>query len=386
MKILVTTGNWNAALVVMKSLARKGHQIYLLDHDEYCAGFRSKYCSMGIVNPPESDKTVYVESLLTLLRNGKFDVLIPMSDHTTEFLSEERDRIPPHVRMLLPSKELIALARFKDKSYRFMLENNIPIPRTHFPQSAEDVERLADQLPYPCVVKKPRGSANRGNAYFTGKNGLVEYYRRLEEKDRWPVIQQYLDGDFCGFTAVVSEGEILDCFMYTAKQEYALNGTPPYGESTTDKKFFELVQRLIRLLKWHGAINLDFIKTGDGTFHFLEINPRLPGSLDFIDAAGLDFPALYLDLALGRADRTFKGFSYKPGLKFRFVLPLEMIYTLRNKRHLSKLLLNFFNPSLKTDIPWGDPQLLLWKLRHVWWYWRAKKHLLPLSEYSTDWI
>ncbi len=373
--MLVTSGSWNAALVVMKSLARRGCQVYLLDSDPYCAGFRSRYCSGGIIAPRESNKEIYVDALVKILSAQKFDLLVPMSDHTTEFLSEERDCITRYTHMLLPSRELIALARFKDKAYRFMQENGIAIPKTYFPRSLEDVARMAQNVSYPCVVKKLRGSANSGNSYFSGKQGLEDYYRNLKKEDLWPVIQEFIRGDFYGVTAIAHDGEIQDCFMYTARQEYALSGTPPYGKSVVDADLFGIAQKLIRLLKWNGAINLDFLKDKDGGFKFLEINPRLPGSMDFIYAAGLDFPSLYLDLAFGKADTKFKGFAYKPGMKFRFVLPLELIYTLKNKKHLSKLLFSFLDSRLTTDLPWNDPKLLLWKLRHVWWYWRAQKHL-----------
>lgn len=384
MKILVTTGSWNASLIVMKSLAQRGCQVYLLDSDPLCAGFHSRFCAGGIVTPKESDQKGYADFVLKTIQDGEFDLLIPMSDHTTEFLSEERDRITAYTRMLLPSRELISLARFKDKAYRFMLDSHIPIPKTYFPRSIEDVERLTGTITYPVVVKKPRGSANRGNAYFHDPRGLVEYYRQLTEEDRWPVIQEFVHGDFYGFTGLVRDGEIRNGFMYQAPQEYALSGTPPYGTSITDEDFYRQIEKIVRLLRWNGVINLDFLKDKDGIFNFLEINPRLPGSLDFAYAAGVDFPSLYLDMALGKPDQEAGPRGYKPGIKFRFVLPLEAIYTLRNKKHLPNFLLNFFDRSFKTDLPWDDPGLFIWKLRHVWWYWRAKRHQVNILDNSAE--
>ena len=265
-----------------------------------------------------------------------------------------------------------------------MLKNHIDIPKTYFPQSFEDVERLSETVSYPCVVKKPRGSANRGNAYFYNKTGLAEYFRNLKQEDLWPVIQDFVEGDFYGLTAIVNGGEILDCFMYKARQKYAYYGTPPYGVSVNDMDFFNVAQRLIRLLKWHGVINLDFLKDKDGKFKFLEINPRLPGSLDFAYAMGIDFPSLYTDLAFGKVNTSFQGARYKAGIKFRFILPLEFVYTLRNRKHLPALFFNFLDPFTKTDLPWGDPKLFFWKLRHVFWYWRSKKHLQGVFENGAE--
>ena len=71
MKILVTSGSWNAALIVMKSLARKGCQVYLLDSDQYCAGFRSKYCSGSFIVPEESHKDEYLDAVAAKKRHEK---------------------------------------------------------------------------------------------------------------------------------------------------------------------------------------------------------------------------------------------------------------------------------------------------------------------------
>src|SRR5690242_15635973 len=119
MKILITTGSWSASLVVMESLAKQGHEIYLLDHDIYSAGFHSKYCKGGILCLDEVNGEEYVDCVAGIVRSGRFDLLIPMSDFSTEFLSAHRERILPYVKMLLPSKELIELARYKDQTYRF---------------------------------------------------------------------------------------------------------------------------------------------------------------------------------------------------------------------------------------------------------------------------
>jgi predicted ATP-grasp superfamily ATP-dependent carboligase len=384
MKILVSTGSWNAALIVTKSLSQKGCQVYLLDSDPLCAGFFSKYCAGSFVTPQERDKSAYLDTVLKIISTEKFDLLIPISDRTTEYFSQERERIESHTRLFLPAQDLITLACLKDKTYRFMLDHEITIPKTYFPESIEDVEHLVKGISFPCIVKKPRGSGNNGNTYFSSSKGLVDHYRKLEEEDRWPVIQEFVEGDFYGFTAVVHEGEILDCFMYTTRQEYALNGPPPYGVSVIDEELFTICQRLIRLLKWNGAISFDFLKDKQRRFNFLEINPRLPGSLDFAYRLGVDFPAQYLDLALGKAKAGFQGFSYKPGVKFHFTLPSGIVYHLRNKRSFLKVLISIFlYPFEQSDLPWDDPKLFVWKLKHLWWFWREKKYLAHDFNNST---
>ena len=372
MKILITTGSWSAPLVIMESLAKQGHDIYLLDNDPYCAGFHSKYCKQGIVSPNESKGSVYVDAIENIVRSEPFDLLIPAGDLSTEFLSAQREKILPHVKMLLPSKELIELARFKDRTYQFALANGIKIPKTHFPQLLDDVKRLIPGLTFPCVVKKPRGTANKGNAYLNNAEELLSYYEFLSPEDGWPVIQEFIKGDFYGILAIADQGEILDCVMFKSHQKYSLSGTAAYCCSVVDEKFLNTAQKFIKLLNWTGAINIDFLKDRDGDFKLLEINPRLSGTLGFACQLGVDLPVIYLALARGQTVKKFEGVRYRPDVMFRFVLPAEIIFAFNQKRYLWQLFANFFNFNMKTDIPWNDFRLLVWKLRHLRWYWQGK--------------
>lgn len=49
-----------------------------------------------------------------------------------------------------------------------------------------------------------------------------------------------------------------------------------------------------------GCVNYEFIRTEDGTYHFLECNPRFSGGTAFSAAAGLDMVKLHLDVFAGR--------------------------------------------------------------------------------------
>ncbi len=377
MKILITTGSWSASLVVMESLAKQGHDIYLLDHDIYSAGFHSRYCKGGILCIEEINGDEYADSVAGIVKSGRFDLLIPMSDFSTEHLSVHREHIVPYVKMLLPSKELIQVARLKDKTYRFALEKDIEIPRTYFPKSLKDVKRCVQKAAFPCVVKKARGTANKGNTYFYDQRSLLRHYERLNAENEWPVIQEFVYGEFYGFLGVAQEGELLDCIMFKTDQKYTLQGTAPYCVSIMDEGFLKTAQRIIKLLNWTGAINMDFLRDRKGVIRLLEINPRLSGSAGFAYNLGVDLPAVYVDLARGRIVKKFKSINYKPGIVFRSVLSSELMMALNDKKYAMNLFTNFLNLTMRTDIPWDDPNLLAWKLRHVWWYWRDANHVKP---------
>jgi predicted ATP-grasp superfamily ATP-dependent carboligase len=372
MKILITTGSWNASLVVMESLAKQGHDIYLLDCDIYSAGFHSKYCKGGILCVDEINPQEYVDAVVAIVKSGRFDLLIPMSDFSTEHLSISRERILPYVKMLLPSKRLIRVAGQKDETYRFAQENDIGIPRTYFPQSLKDVTRCVQRAVFPCVVKKTR----RGNTYFYDKWNLLRYYEELTPEDEWPVFQEFVYGEFYGFLGVAQEGELLDCFMFKTDQKHSLQGTPPYCTSIADEEFLETARRIVKLLNWTGAISMDFLKDRRGAIQLLGINPRLSGLTCFAYKLGVDLPAVYADLARGRTNK-FTAIHYKPDVVFRSVISSEWKAALENKKEAMRLFIHSFKFNVVTDIPWDDPALLVWKLRHMRWYWQDGRHLKP---------
>jgi predicted ATP-grasp superfamily ATP-dependent carboligase len=368
MNILITPGTWTASLTIMESLSRKGHNVFLVDHDSYCVGFRSKHCKKGIVVPHETNSEAYLKAIENIVETRNFDLLIPTGDLSTEIISANRERLLPYVRLLLPPAELVELARYKDRAYEFALKNDILIPKTYFPKSLRDVESIAQYLIFPCVVKKPRGTANKGNTYFDDRESLIRDYRNLVSEDGWPVIQEYIKGDFYGFLAVAYQGEVLDGLMYKTFQQYTTGGMPPYCWSVTDTALIETAKRIVKKLKWTGAINIDFLRGEDGRLRMLEINPRLSGSLTFAHHLGVDLTGTYLALALGVPKKSPIVPSYKPNAIFRYFLPSEIIYVINKKASFFKMFLNFFNFKMKTDITWSDPGLITSHLWHVWWY------------------
>lgn len=368
----------------MESLAKCGHNISVLDEDPHSAAFRSKYCSEGIVTDSELDSESYMASVLRTVQSRKFDLLIPISDRVTALLSDHRESISDYVDMLLPSKSLMQLAVHKDRTYAFANENGIAIPETFFPHSINDAVDYSRRGPFPCVVKKARGTANKGNSYFYRPEDLIAHYKTLDPQNGWPVIQKFVEGDFYGFLAVAYQGELLDCLMFKATQYYSSQGTSLYCISIFDSEFLNTARRIVKTLSWTGAINLDFIKCLDGKIRLLEINPRLSGSVTFAYSLGVDLPRIYLELAQGKFP-TFKHIDYRTGVTFRYILPLEIMFTLQHKRHLPKLFANFFKIGIKDDINWRDPHLLLWKLKHVWWHWRdANRNQIVAEDFSPQ--
>ena len=361
-RILLTTARWTSARAILESLGKRGHEIFLIDSNPLAASFSSKYCTKSFVCPDVADKENYVNFALDVMKKEKIDLFIPISDLDTEYFSEIREEVERYTRLMLASKELIELARNKDKTYRFCQERGFAIPRTYFPSSLEEVKQFAEKLSFPCLAKFPKGTGNEGNVYFQKKEWLLGFYKNLVEKPLWPVIQEFVHGDVAGFSAVCDRGKVLTHFMLQIEYKHS-TAAPAVAYSSTDPNLLAVSKRLIKELGWTGAINLDFIKGSNEEYKLMEINPRFGGSICLAYRFGIDLPFVIYCLAFGEPLPSYKT-DYEDGRMLRSLFPTELVYCVKDRRHIPALFTNFFVSGSIIDINWDDPKLVLAMVRN----------------------
>lgn len=368
MNILITTAEWKSALTCMRSLAKDGHKISLISSDQHTPSLYSKFCSEKIISPYENRKEEYLKFILSLIRKNRFDLLIPISDLCNEYFSDIQDALSKYVKILLPSKEAMEITRNKDKTYRFAYENNIPIPKTYFLNNLAEVEILAKEICFPCVIKESKGTGGSGNTYVNNKEELTLFFGNLSKNPKnWPVVQEFVQGRSCGFTAVCNKGNIVNFFMFELLRQFPKKGgITVYARSIFDVKAFEASKDLVKKLLWTGPIDLDFFIVKNRGPLLLEINPRFSGTIQFAYSCGVDLPLKYLELILGRKSIA-KQKKYKTGVYYRNVFPEEIKSCIENKKYIPGFFINFLNPNMRYDFSLADHNLLLWQLRNIKW-------------------
>ena len=367
LNILITSATWKSALTCMRSLAKKGHSISLISSSLYTPSLYSKFCKEKIVSPNEKDKTVYLEFINKLVCSGKYDLLIPISDLCIEYFSEIREELVKNIKIVLPAKKCIDLARNKANTYRFAIENNIPIPRTYFPKSVSDVEKISKEIGFPCVVKEVNGTGGSGNSYINNKRDLISLFKESTPGNNWPVVQEFINGKFFGFTAVCNKGELLDYFMYEVlKQSPETGGITVIARSIHDERILALSKKLIEKLSWNGAIDLDIFQTAKGETILLEINPRLSGAIQFAYACKVDLPLKYMKLAFNDNGEV-GAMQYKTGIYYQGIFTEWVNVCQKNKKNISTFLKNIILRRNHYDFSLLDPKLLFWQLKQAKW-------------------
>jgi len=361
MKVLVTDGDTRHALAIVRSLGKRGMSVTMASARKITSlTFYSKYCSYRLVYPSPNKPEEFINFLLESVKKEHYDVLLPVRGFTFPLISQRQSEFKPYVNLAVVNYESMKLASNKKLTFEFAEKMRIPIPKTFFPTESSQIEDIAAKVEYPLVIKPPIGSGSRGIRYINSKIELISKYRVSKKginfsEENLPIIQEYIPGQGYGFFALFNNGEPRAIFMHKRIREYPITGGPSaVAESIYNSDLRELGLKILRALNWHGVAMVEFkLDSRDNKFKLMEINPKFWGSLNLSIASGVDFP--YLTCKLATEGDITPVFSYKTGLKFRWIFPEDFMHLIANPMSFTQFFKDFFDKNVHHEFSLDDP-------------------------------
>lgn len=323
--VLVTDGDQRAALAVVRSLGRAGYKVHTCSVRPSSIAGASRFSSGNYkVADPLRHSESFLSDLEQLVAATRADVLLPMSEAALLVVLPNRNRFD----CAIPFAAASAFDQVCDK--RRVLEtarrHGVAVPGQTEIVKASDILRLNDDLQFPLVLKPSRSVAGKegkrirvGVAYATNAQNLREELKRIP-CDAYPVlVQQRIDGPGFGISVLVWDGELVAAFAHQRIRE-----KPPSGGVSVlresiplDQKLLSQSLALLRDFNWKGVAMVEYKLDADsGVPYLLEINGRFWGSLQLAIDAGVDFPNLLVQLALGANPDPVT--TYKTGIRSRW--------------------------------------------------------------------
>lgn len=354
MKIFVTDGAERPALAIVRALGRHGATVLVGADQPVSLASSSRYCARHVTYPsPYRDREAFERFLVDFTARERVDVMLPVTDVSTHSVCRIQDALSRHVALAVPGLDAFDFVSDKGRLLECAKQNGLPLPLTHFVERAAGLSAVIDRVQYPAVVKPIRSrfptsdgwlSANVHYAY--SKEELQHLYRSTEYLISYPsLIQERVVGPGIGAFFLFDRGELVVEFAHRRLRE-----KPPSGgasvlcESTAvDPKLRDFAVRMLGSIGWHGVAMMEYKqdrRTGD--FLLMEVNGRFWGSLQLSIDAGVNFPYLLCELALGR--RPAMAPVYQGGVKSRWLLG-----------DLDHLLLRLFKTNRQLQIPEGAP-------------------------------
>jgi len=312
--------------MVLRSLAHHGLRVLVGDESPVgmCQTSRLK-TSFFRYPSPWRRPVDFVNRIRSVFEESGAKVIIAPHEESY-LLIQARDRFPETALAAYSSWETIDLLNNKLRSTQLAQSLGIPTPGTIELNGStgfgDQVSRAG--LDYPLVVKLKRGNSAKGVFYPASEieleqcvNGLIKTYELATE--RYPIIQEFVRGEGWGVSGVWDKGHPLALVTHRRlREKTATGGTSTLREISSNSKLEQHTLKLMNHMEWHGAAMVEY-KYDPETQQawFIEVNPRLWGSLALPVAAGLDIPWILYNLALGNP---IKGEHPKSGSKSRWLL------------------------------------------------------------------
>jgi len=332
----VITGGDFQGLGVLRTLAKKGIPVVLLDSD-HCIGRYSKFKKRLFKSPHSSETEQYVNFLIDLAKKEKIQgwVIFPNSDEAVYILSRYKNVLEEFYRIPTPCWEVIKNVYIKKETYKVSEKNGIPIPKIY---NTKALEQLAESdLQYPLVIKpsirdhfynKTRIKAFRIN----NKEELIKTYQYVSSiiDPSEILIQDFIPGgpknlySFCPF---FKNGRVIAGVAGRRARQHPMD----FGHSSTYVELVDIPELKILAEKFLGSINfygiaeVEFMQDPrDNTYKLIEVNPRAWGWHSIAIAAGIDLPYfLYQDMI---GEEIAVPSSIKPTKWFRLTTDIPTVF------------------------------------------------------------
>jgi predicted ATP-grasp superfamily ATP-dependent carboligase len=330
MTVFVTDGNQRSALAIVRALGRRGATVIVGDEEPVSLASVSKHCARRVSYPsPYQNRDAFERFLLDFVAREKVDVVLPVTDVTTHSVCALQDRLEAHTALAVPPFDAFELVTHKGRLMEYAASHDVPVPRTHCVDGLESLDLVVDQVQYPAVVKPVRSRVRTEAGWMAGKVHYAYSPRELQTLYRdheylaahQSLIQQRIVGAGIGVFVLFDRGELVADFAHRRLREKPPGGgvsvlceSEPVAGPLRDHAI-----RMLGPLGWHGVAMLEYkqdLRTGE--CFLIEVNGRFWGSLQLAVDAGVNFPALACELALGHRPQLVP--PYKLGVRNRWLL------------------------------------------------------------------
>jgi predicted ATP-grasp superfamily ATP-dependent carboligase len=311
--------NYNGTLAAVRSLGRRGIRVTTADPSRLAVSAWSRYTSVRVQSPHVQDTDRFLDWLLQYGRTHGKHVLLPTSDDTAWLYALHRERLSEYFYLSSTTFDVIYQLLNKRRLYQAAVHAGLHIPRTWFPETADDLRRAAAEARFPLMIKpvtQVMFKTQSKGILVESPDQLVSRYAEfgrqpyrsallaLDPSASRPMVQEFFPEAATGIyniSAYVRDGYLTGArgARKLLQQPRRLGTGVCFEEAPVVPALAEGLGRLVASVGFSGVFEAEFIET-DGDPVLIDFNPRFYNQMAFDIARGLPLPLLaYID-ALGR--------------------------------------------------------------------------------------
>jgi predicted ATP-grasp superfamily ATP-dependent carboligase len=315
-RVLVPDDDFTAVLAAVRALRKGGYEPWLAMSVPSAFAARSR-ATAGTVPVPDAgpDPEGFVKALAEAADRLRVAAVVPGTETSLTVLAGREADFPDGVVLGVPPREIVERAVDKSLLAELASDAGMKVPETHTVARAH-----VDGITYPAVVKPVTSSVLVDGAVRLGWVRKIGSAAELRAALEWMpgdalIVQPFLDGTLSASCGVFWEGELLCVEHQAARRIWPPDcGVSSFAETVpADPELEQRIAALLRAIGWSGIFELQYIRRPDGDY-VIDLNTRFYGSLALAVRSGLNLPAIWLDLLLGRAPRIG---TYRVGVRYR---------------------------------------------------------------------
>ena len=331
---VIVIGDHVQALGIVRSLGRHSIPVYLLHNKNICIGRFSRYTKQYIKTPNPNSEQEFMDFMINHANSEQIKdrILVPTNDVAVYILSRHRETLEEYYKVSTPSWDVVRLAYNKKLTYQIAEKNEIPIPKTFYPENLDALQERLSDITFPVIIKpaivdhfykEAKAKVFKTNT----KDELIQAYIKASHiiDPSEIMVQEVIPGgpdllySFCSF---FKNGKVMGmCIGRRSRQRpMDFGSASTFVESVYVPELIELGTHLLKAMNYYGLSEVEFKKDPrDGKFKLLEVNARTWLWHSLAIRCGVDFPyLLYKDM---------NGEEVTPVTNFRENVKFVHIYT-----------------------------------------------------------
>lgn len=303
---LVLDGHSRAAVETTQALGRAGVPVAVSAEKRNATAFASRYAAQKLDQPPAVPTGPFLDWLRELDLEFQFELIVPATETSLQALLVIPEDDSLRRRAVLASSRSIEIALDKHRSWELAEQLRVPLPKSRL---ISHVSEIGEATFFPTVLKPVKSKLIENGALKSFEPAIVADAAArgsilMEWVPRLSIIEQeYVTGWGVGVEMLYQNGKRVWYQAHERLHEWPLTGGASTYRRTIEAspEVLEAATRMLDALNWHGVAMVEFKRRADGTFAFMEINPRLWGSLALSIDAGVNFPLGLWNIATGKS-------------------------------------------------------------------------------------
>jgi carbamoyl-phosphate synthase large subunit len=305
--ILITATGGPSGLAAIRSLQEvQEFALVSVDADPLASGLYTR--GVKSYSVPFAKDRSYVGRLLEICKKENVNVVLPCSDEEMHVMSQAENKQPflrLGIEVPISDHELVMKASDKWKMLKTVSKFGIKIPETFSPTTLREFKEVLRKMDFPVVVRPRISRGARGVTYCANKGEATTAFKVLKRTYGGVIVQEFIPGGRGSIFVVQTLWDKQHQLCAAAVMQKLLERPPTggvalAGKTVHDDHLLNLGASIVEKLgSWIGPAGIEFkVSSSDGHPYVMEVNPRFQGVISLFTKAGINFPYLWVLVAL----------------------------------------------------------------------------------------